>query len=130
MKIDHHYRVVNLPKNSVYKERLYCFCKVDSLNKDVYDLEPRLNVMQDRVSVLWTEKTLKEFRPNIGIFEYTKMVFKETIQTDINTLKRIIRSPTYSTSCKSDVIWIKKAKDKLEALKSYNIIFVQINFID
>ncbi len=125
MNINHHYRILKLPRTQYpyIRETSYCFCEIDTLNRDVYDLEPRLNI-EDRVSILFTGEELEKVRPDIGVFEFSKIVYSETIEREIKTLKRINKSPYYEERYK------KQAREKLEKLKWHKIIFVQIILVD
>ena len=120
MRINSNYRTVELDEHPYIKEDSYCFCSINTLDRDVYDLEPYLDIHKDAVSVFWTAEQLEKFRPDIGTHEFRKIVEKECIDDRIKTLKRIIRSPHYADFSK------KRAKEKIERMKSQIIIFVKI----
>jgi hypothetical protein len=124
MHINSNPRIVEVKGHPFFKETMYCFCSINTFDKEVYDIEHKLNVDKDRISVYWTQEQIKQFRPSDNTHEYLKTLDKEVIQCEIKTMRRIKRSPHYTDHSK------KEAQHRIERLGSQIIIFVKINLVN
>ena len=114
MRVDSNYRMVEVQNHPFLKEDVFCFCRIDTTNRDVYDIEPRLNVDKDRISVYWTEEQLKTFQPNKGSHEVRRLATAEHIDELIKTLKLKVRST------KKDVAYFRNSGNTKMANAWYN----------
>jgi hypothetical protein len=102
MNINHHFRTVTLDSHPFFTETMYCFAAIKpSMGQFSDDVENPVD-WKNPLSVYWTEQQLADFRPNMGTFEFNKLVYDEMIGEHIKTEKRIKRSPHYGVERKRD----------------------------
>jgi len=138
MKIVSNPKIVNLSNHPFIKETRYCFCSINQNNKDVYDLEPKLDFEKDRVTSLWTAKELEEFRIKDNTHSYLKQLEQEIHVDKVKNLNKLIRSrrqglktyKNHESLVRRFKIDILNFEAEIERLNSSIIIFVQINLVD
>lgn len=133
MKIDTIPTKIKAPamKHSIFTGKKYCFVHVDMLKDYSWDGEKQIiDFKRKALSVLWSEKELKQFRPNDTVHNFLSSL-KVGQAEEIKRLKKARQKRYYKSKLYPfETIDLGKIrKERIDFLTDNDIRFIEIEFV-
>lgn len=117
-------------KDTIFTGKKYCFAYVDIHQDWSWDGESQIiDFAKKSISVLWSEKELKKFKPNYTVHNFL-LDLKEGKSNEIKRLRKA-RQKRYYKDKRGNVIDLGKIrKERIDFLNNNDIRFFEINFVE